>query len=65
MGNILRALYRPRFGEIECVLSLVFYQDWSFAAQGVIVLKAILTDNHFWIPLFVLVIGIALLAFLH
>ena len=27
--------------------------------------KAILTDSHFWIPLVVLVFGIALLVFLH
>ncbi len=26
--------------------------------------KAILTDNHFWIPLIVLLFGIALLAYL-
>jgi hypothetical protein len=29
------------------------------------VLKAILTDSHFWIPFGVLVVGIALLVFLH
>ncbi|MGB7189302.1 MAG: translocated intimin receptor Tir [Acidobacteriaceae bacterium] len=27
--------------------------------------KAILTDSHFWIPLVVLMLGIALLVFLH
>jgi hypothetical protein len=29
------------------------------------VFKAILTDSHFWIPLAVLMLGIALLVFLH
>jgi len=33
--------------------------------RGVEVIKAILTDSHFWIPLIVLVFGIALLVFLH
>lgn len=28
-------------------------------------LKAILTDSHFWIPFFVLLLGVALLIFLH
>jgi hypothetical protein len=33
--------------------------------RGAEVLKAILTDSHFLIPLIVLVFGIALLVFLH
>lgn len=33
--------------------------------QGEIVLKAILTDSHFWIPLIVLLAGIGLLVLLH
>jgi hypothetical protein len=32
--------------------------------QGGIVLKAIFTDSHFWIPLGVLVLGVVLLVFL-
>jgi len=33
--------------------------------QGEAVLKAILTDSQFWIPFAVLLVGIALLVFLH
>lgn len=33
--------------------------------QGEIVFKAILTDSHFWIPLIMLLGGIALLVLLH
>jgi hypothetical protein len=32
---------------------------------GAIVFRAIFTDSHFWVPLFVLVLGILLLVFLH
>lgn len=32
---------------------------------GETMLKAILTDSHFWIPVVVLVLGIALLVYLH
>jgi hypothetical protein len=32
--------------------------------EGIQMLKAVLTDSHFWIPVVVLILGIALLVYL-
>lgn len=33
--------------------------------KGIQMWKAVLTDTHFWIPVVVLILGIALLVYLH
>lgn len=72
-GARWRGLYeawdgRVKFGLIENAPDsggqAVFPLGQVARKQGDIVLKAILTDSHFWIPLGVLVIGIVLLVFL-
>jgi hypothetical protein len=57
--KLLRRLYRIHGNSVECSVSAHAQQ------QGEIVIKAILTDSHFWIPLIVLLGGIGLLLLLH
>lgn len=53
------------YGEVAAIVHCAY---WASSIEAIreerLVFKAIFTDSHFWIPLFVLLLGIALLVFL-